>query len=229
MLVELQDSPSEIYHDTFQQWRADHPDGQFLTLETRTRATLHGAACKHLGNVDWTAEPVTNRHSLTRRRKILGRETGDLAAWAASKGVEVAACKHCLRDELVREEDLTPSVTAPAATAIAAPNTVQALEGQLRETRTLQASRNAALRDKALARAGGVCEGCGVNFVALFGGLGRSVLQVHHTHPLSQRAEPSVTNIDELAVLCANCHCIVHASQGSVLPVDELRRMYKRT
>jgi hypothetical protein len=224
MLTELQDTESEIYHDVFQTWRIENEDERFLTLETKSRANLHGIACQHLGDAYWTVDE-TGKHSLTNKRKVLGSGIGSLASWAHSHGVTVVLCKHCLRDGLVNELDLKPvssHTPRPTAQPILA---TEAIEGQLLEARSLRYGRNATLRAAALARAGGICEGCRINFGVLFGGLGSSALQVHHKEPVSGRSEPSVTNIDELAVLCANCHCIVHAAGGSPMPIEELRAL----
>jgi hypothetical protein len=238
MLDELQDSTTKIFHDTFQRWRGANPEGKFLTRETLKRATLHGAACHHLGSVDWVAEAGTGRHSLTRRRKVLGQGQGSLAAWAKARGVEVSLCKHCLRDGLVGEQDLVPaepqSGARPSSAALSGASlgrsevaeVTEAVEGQLREAMSLQYGRNATLRAMALARADGVCEGCNVNFKMLAGGLGLSALQVHHKVALGQRSGPSITKVEELAVLCANCHCMVHAYRDKVLTVEELRHKH---
>ena len=225
MLTELQDTASEIFHDVFQSWRQENEDERFLTLETKARANLHGVACQHLGDAVWTVDE-TGKHSLTNKRKVLGNGIGSLAAWAQERGVQVALCKHCLRDDFVDEMDLKPSSEKTSqGTAQPLPATA-AIEGQLREAVSLRYGRNGTLRAAALAQASGVCEGCRIDFSALFGGLGGSTLQVHHKVPVSGRAEPSITSINELAVLCANCHCIVHASGGSPMAIEKLRTLY---
>jgi len=50
MITEFLDTEGASAHDRFQAWRTKHQDGVFLTLETRTRANLHGARCTHLGS-----------------------------------------------------------------------------------------------------------------------------------------------------------------------------------
>jgi hypothetical protein len=225
MLTELQDTASETLHDAFQSWRQENEDERFLTLETKTRANLHGVACQHLGDAAWTVDE-TGKHSLTNKRKVLGRGIGSLAAWAQERGVQVSLCKHCLRDELVDESDLKPSSSHTSLAIAHTLMTTEAMEGQLREAVSLRYGRNGALRSAALAQARGICEGCRVDFSVLFGGLGGSTLQVHHKEPVSGRSKPSITSINELAVLCANCHCIVHARGGSPMPIEELRALY---
>jgi hypothetical protein len=97
------------------------------------------------------------------------------------------------------------------------------LEGLSRESTVLRRSRNRRLRDEALLRARGVCEGCGTDYSRFLGGKGVVVLQVHHRDQLSVSAVPRVTHVDDLSVLCANCHALVHANRAKALPLQELR------
>ena len=149
---------------------------------------------------------------LTRKRKILGEGIRRLASWARSNGVAIRLCTHCIREEFVDEDDLKTSTQAASLAGSNYSRLTAALEGQIREATTLQYGRNNALRTSALLRAKGTCEGCLVNFSKVAGGLGKNALQVHHKHPLSQREQPSIRSIDELTVLCANCHCIVNSN-----------------
>ena len=222
MLPELQDTPFDVAHGRFQNWRAQNPDGTFLTLETRTKANLHGAACQHLGNTEWQAEPDTGKHSLTRKRKILGAAVGSLAEWARGRNIEVRLCSHCLRGGLVSSEDLEVTSYSP----IPAAQSLEVIEGQQRESLALSYGRSLKLRNAALARANGICAACSQDFSKLFSGLGLRALQVHHINQLSTRAEPSATKVEDLAVLCANCHAMVHATPEEPMSVENLRRLH---
>ncbi|MCC4118487.1 hypothetical protein LLG90_24315 [Aromatoleum toluclasticum] len=104
-------------------------------------------------------------------------------------------------------------------------NVLAAMEGCVRETIVLSRGRNAALRNAALAKAEGTCETCGVDFSSILGGRGVRALQVHHRQQLALREIPSVTKLDELAVVCANCHSLIHADSEHALPVEELRTL----
>jgi predicted HNH restriction endonuclease len=46
---------------------------------------------------------------------------------------------------------------------------------------------------------------------------GDKVFEVHHRAPLSKASAPVRTTLDDLAVLCANCHRTVHSTKD----VDE--------
>lgn len=228
MVVELKDTDDTIFHNVFQEWREKHPTGIFLTLETRSKANLHGAACHHLGSTNWSPDPGTGRHSLTRKLKALDNNPDSLNAWAAQRGVAIHLCKHCLRDELIDETFF--SATPPAAElAIGSQvqSAQQAVEGLAREVTYLSYGRNAALRQAALFRARGVCEACLVNFAGLMGGLGARVLQVHHREQLALRDAPSVTKVEDLAVVCANCHALIHSDQEFALSVERVRELWQ--
>lgn len=96
----------------------------------------------------------------------------------------------------------------------------RALEG----TRTEATSkyRSPKLRLAAMQRANGVCEGCGTDFGTYAGKLGRRCLVVHHTKQLGDTDEPRWTKASDLAVVCANCHMIIHADRRWALTLKQL-------
>jgi predicted HNH restriction endonuclease len=67
------------------------------------------------------------------------------------------------------------------------------------------------------------CEvpGCGFDFEAVYGELGRDYAQVHHLKPLGDRTTPSETKLNDLAIVCANCHAMIHRG-GKCRPLDKL-------
>ena len=100
------------------------------------------------------------------------------------------------------------------------------IEGIERETKIISRSRNARLRRAALKRSNGLCEACGTDFSTLFGGIGLRTLQVHHRQQLALRTVPTVTSPDDLAVVCANCHAMIHADPKAALEVELLRGLW---
>ena len=71
------------------------------------------------------------------------------------------------------------------------------------------------------------CEVCGMDFESVYGELGKDVIEVHHKKPLSindneQEIKP---NGEYLACLCANCHRMIHRKQGSIMTIEELRKL----
>jgi 5-methylcytosine-specific restriction protein A len=104
-----------------------------------------------------------------------------------------------------------------------------ALEGELRIRMIRHRARERWLRDAKLsahkeAHGGRLpCEvpGCGFDFRAAYGDVGRDYAQVHHLRPLADRTRPSLTKLSELAVVCANCHVMIHAG-GQCRPLEGL-------
>lgn len=102
MLEVLHDRDGSIYHDQFQEWRRRYPEGIFLTLETKSKANLHGSQCQHLGSTEWSFDE-TERQSLTKKRKVLGYSNSSLNVWAKLNSVVVHLCQHCVRDGFVSD------------------------------------------------------------------------------------------------------------------------------
>jgi hypothetical protein len=100
-----------------------------------------------------------------------------------------------------------------------------ALEGLMTETVRYSRRRSGLLRAEALRRAGGVCAACGRQYSTYLDGLGERVLQVHHRRQLAATDVPRLTRSSDLAVLCANCHALVHSNPQRSLPVERLRTM----
>jgi predicted HNH restriction endonuclease len=55
------------------------------------------------------------------------------------------------------------------------------------------------------------------------------VLQVHHRKQLASNDSPRLTKLRDLAVLCANCHMLVHMDPYKAIAVEKLRKMLART
>lgn len=104
----------------------------------------------------------------------------------------------------------------------AEPDTIEAeelmgLEGELLRRVVSHRKRERYLRDRKIAdvfdRIGAlVCEvpGCGFDFARAYGKLGVGYAQVHHLFPLAQRDSAQPTLLSDLAIVCANCHAMIH-------------------
>lgn len=66
------------------------------------------------------------------------------------------------------------------------------------------------------------CEACHFDFAERYGQRGKGFIEAHHTKPVETLVEGSKTRLEDLALLCANCHRMVHAARPW-LRIDELR------
>ena len=86
----------------------------------------------------------------------------------------------------------------------------------------------AAKIDQAWRRHGRIgCEVCGFDFLGFYGELGRGFSECHHVVPLAEAAFSRRTRLSDLAIVCANCHRVLHRARP-VLTVDALRRLIAR-
>lgn len=68
------------------------------------------------------------------------------------------------------------------------------------------------------------CEVCGFDFEKKYGPHGAGFCEVHHLKPLSKMDGASMTSVDDLAILCSNCHRMVHRRESLLTP-EQLKKM----
>lgn len=90
-------------------------------------------------------------------------------------------------------------------------HTDAASEGRQRLVLHLQRERNQTLvRSKKRFAKSFACEVCGFSFARTYGAEASDYCEVHHLLPLSEVEHSTKTRIQDLAILCANCHRVVH-------------------
>lgn len=72
------------------------------------------------------------------------------------------------------------------------------------------------------------CEVCGFDFAAVYGELGDDFIEVHHAKPVSEMKEGETTNIDDVVMVCSNCHSMIHRRRPW-LGKNELRKILKQS
>lgn len=70
--------------------------------------------------------------------------------------------------------------------------------------------REAKIRDFIERHGSMFCEICGFNFSKTYPFLANDIIQVHHQTPLGLLEESSRTTLNDLMLICANCHFAVH-------------------
>ncbi|MDB1087359.1 HNH endonuclease [Streptomyces sp. ACA25] len=101
-------------------------------------------------------------------------------------------------------------------------------EGRLLMSRHKRRERNKGLRRKKIATVlkqgrAMACEACGFDFEAVYGDRGSGYIECHHVVPLHEAGEGR-TKLSDLALICANCHRMIHRSAPWPTP-KELRRL----
>ncbi|MEU0286213.1 HNH endonuclease [Streptomyces sp. NPDC006147] len=71
------------------------------------------------------------------------------------------------------------------------------------------------------------CEACGFDFEATYGPRGAGYIECHHVVPLHEAGEGR-TRLSDLALICANCHRMIHRRAPWPTP-GELRNLIQET
>src|SRR5215208_2378572 len=128
------------------------------------------------------------------------------------RSVVEAIRRNCRQPEVERELD-DPDESAPEGRVLLRSH-------KLRErSRTLVRKR----KERAIAEHGNLtCEACGFDFQATYGSLGDGFIECHHTVPVSELVPGHQTKLSDLALLCANCHRMLHRGK-TALTIAQLK------
>lgn len=69
------------------------------------------------------------------------------------------------------------------------------------------------------------CEVCAFDFEAVYGELGVGFIECHHRVPLSSLSAGTHTTLADLALVCANCHRMLHR-KISTMSIEQLRAIH---
>lgn len=72
-----------------------------------------------------------------------------------------------------------------------------------------------------------VCEACGFDFAERYGERGEGFIECHHVKALRDLKPGNKTRLDDLVLLCSNCHSMIHARQPW-LDMKDLVRLIQR-
>lgn len=68
------------------------------------------------------------------------------------------------------------------------------------------------------------CEACAFDFKEKYGELGSEFCEVHHIMPLSESDQAVETKLSDLAILCSNCHRMIHKTK----PMESIAEFKQR-
>jgi 5-methylcytosine-specific restriction protein A len=165
----------------------------------------NGAALKTLNiaslHPDYRREPTNG-----------GRLDGEVLHDFLSRPQEMAQAAHLLREGL-RTGTLQPVLPDDDEED---DEEAGAPEGRVLYRRHRTRERNKGLRKKkidSVLKKGGrlACEACGFDFGAVYGERGEGYIECHHVVPLHEAGE-GTTRLADLALICSNCHRMIHRS-----------------
>ncbi len=68
------------------------------------------------------------------------------------------------------------------------------------------------------------CDVCSFSFTDKYGDIGEGYIEAHHLFPISELKEETVINMDDIALVCSNCHRMLHRRRPW-LNLDNLKTM----
>jgi 5-methylcytosine-specific restriction enzyme A len=102
-------------------------------------------------------------------------------------------------------------------------------EGKLTYVLTNKHERNPNLRAASIQVHGTRCQVCGFSFSEVYGSLGDGFIEVHHLYPVSRyTGEVNVSPSTDMAVVCANCHRMIHRNPEKPLILEDLRQIVEK-
>nr|WP_262924059.1 HNH endonuclease [Spirosoma liriopis] len=70
------------------------------------------------------------------------------------------------------------------------------------------------------------CQVCGFRYDRVYGSLGNGYIECHHVRPVHLMKPDERTTLNDLALVCANCHRMLH--RDLTLSLEELKRKLKQ-
>jgi len=64
---------------------------------------------------------------------------------------------------------------------------------------------------------------CNFDFYEIYGEIGRGFIECHHTVPVSEYSSNTSTKLEDLVLVCSNCHRILHR-QRPCLSIEQMRK-----
>lgn len=140
---------------------------------------------------------------------------------------EMRETARLIREGVLAGDLITTSETVPDIEDLGEDS---APEGRLLERRHFARERDRSLRAKKIKQhrdkhGSLACAICGFDFAAAYGDHGDGYIECHHVIPLHASGEVE-TRLDDLILICANCHRMVHRTNPWLTP-EQLRALVK--
>lgn len=84
-------------------------------------------------------------------------------------------------------------------------------------------------RAEAIRIHGNRCAACGFSFGETYGPHGQGYIQVHHLKTIASYGQTVIVNPrNDMTVVCANCHSMIHRQPSNPLTVEELKELIEQ-
>jgi hypothetical protein len=70
------------------------------------------------------------------------------------------------------------------------------------------------------------CEVCGFSFSRQYGDRGKEYIEGHHLKPLASRSSSEKTRVEDIALVCSNCHRMIHRRMDD-LSIKDLKNLIR--
>lgn len=87
-----------------------------------------------------------------------------------------------------------------------------------RDRKIIEAKKKRVLKEKGILK----CEACDFDFEKTYGELGKGYIECHHLIPLSNFQVNKETKLEDLALLCSNCHRMIHKNLN-IMTIEEFK------
>ncbi len=71
------------------------------------------------------------------------------------------------------------------------------------------------------------CEACDFDYHATYGSAGEDFIEVHHLKPVSEMRHGETTRLEDVALVCSNCHRVLHRRRPW-LSIEALKKLLKK-
>jgi hypothetical protein len=70
------------------------------------------------------------------------------------------------------------------------------------------------------------CSICGFSFHKFYGDFGKEFIEAHHLKPISERTKAEETRVQDLVMVCANCHRMIHRDKNYESNFADLKEQF---
>ena len=133
-------------------------------------------------------------------------------------GKYLTECSNQLFNLMLEIEDIMGKEVSPDGKSVKDNITMEYLETRRKISESTFFARNPNLKSAAIRQRGYKCEACNFQFKDKYGEYGADYIECHHENPLSERPEGEWSNelktsIDDVKLLCSNCHRMIHRTR----------------